>query len=390
MDFDEVVNRRGTRSRQWDDIDKLFGIPVDKGLGMWTADMDFRAPDFLQAAIREQMEIAHYGYFTGLDSYRASVAWWMAERHGWQVEPEWMFTTGGLGNGIALALQALTEPGDHIVTFNPVYHEFEVKIRKTGRVPTQLPLSRVDGVYQMDFEAYDSMLTGREKMVIFCSPHNPAGRVWTQEELTALADFCIRHDLLLIADEIHHDLVMPSFHHLPTHAAIPQIEDRLIMMTAASKTFNIAGQRTGCVSIPNAKLRKRFADYYNTFDISPNMFGIQLTRAAYSPDGAKWVDALNQYIDGNQRLFNDAMNGIPGVSAMPMQATYLAWIDFAGTGMEMSEVRQRVFEDAKIAATWGPNLGPGGETFIRFTLGTSRTVIGQAIERLQIAFTDLQ
>lgn len=391
FDFDAIIDRRGTDSSKWDLMQAFSGVSPEDGIAMWVADMDFRAADFLQDAVRGLLDKANYGYFCGMDRYFEAIRWWMQTRHDWAVDPDWMFTTFGLGNGIAMALQAFTDPGDRVVTFTPVYHEFQAKIEKTGRINTQLPLAlRPDGTYGMDFEAYDAMLTGAEKLVLISSPHNPAGRVWSRDELARLADFCTRHDLLLISDEIHCDLVLPGHRHLPTHLAVPQIENRLIAMSSASKTFNIAGARTGCVMIPDPTLRQRFADFYRRLDISPNLLGIVLTRAAYSPEGAAWVDALTAYLDGNARLFCDRVDAIPGLSAMPMQATYLAWVDFAGTGMDRSEVMTRVHGDARLVPTPGSGLGHGGETWLRFNLGMPRARIDEACDRLSAAFADLQ
>lgn len=391
MNFDELIDRRGTDSSKWDLMEAFSGVSPEDGLPMWVADMDFRAPDFLQDAVRGLLDKANYGYFCGMDRFHEAMAWWMQTRHGWTIESDWVFITGGLGNGIAMALQTFTDPGDGIVTFTPVYHEFEAKIGKTGRVNTQLPLAvQDDGTYAMDFDAYDALLTGKERLVLISSPHNPAGRVWTRDELTALADFCIRHDLLLISDEIHADLVMPGYRHTPMHVAAPQITDRLIMMTSASKTFNIAGARTGCVTIPDPELRKRFAAFHRSLDMSPNLLGIVLTRAAYSQAGADWVDALMTYVQGNAEIFAQDVNAIPGVRFMPMQSTYLAWIDFAGTGMEPREILSRVQKQARIAPTPGTQLGKGGETYLRFNLGTQRARVKEAGQRLQEAFADLQ
>ena len=391
MNFDEMTERRGTDSSKWDNMQAFSGVSPQDGIPMWVADMDFRAPDFLQDAVKGLLATANYGYFCGMERYYEAVRWWMQTRHGWACDPSWMFVTYGLGNAIAMALQTFTEPGDGVVTFTPVYHEFEAKIRKTGRVNTQLPLMvQADGTYAMDFDAYDAMLTGGERLVLISSPHNPAGRVWSGEELNAIADFCLRHDLLLISDEIHHDLILPGYRHVPMHVAAPQIEDRLIMMTSASKTFNIAGARTGCVIIPDAGLRQRFADFHRSLDMSPNLLGVALTRAAYSPEGAAWVDELTAYIQGNVRLFRDKVNAIPGLRAMPMQSTYLAWVDFAGTGMAPDEFIGRIHRDARIAPTPGTELGLGGATYLRFNLGTLRARIAEAGDRLRAAFDDLQ
>ncbi|MDD9717310.1 PatB family C-S lyase [Dinoroseobacter sp. PD6] len=390
MTFDTEIDRRNTDCIKWDKMESAFGVSPEDGLAMWIADMDFPPGPFLQEAMQGLLTRADYGYFCGLESYEDAIIGWMRDRHGWTVEREWMFTTYGLGNGIAITLNALTAPGDEVIIFSPVYHEFAAKITKTGRVVKELPLAIVDGVYTMDFDAYAGMLSGRETMVIACSPHNPAGRVWTQEELTALADFCQRHDLLLISDEIHADLTFAGHTHIPMHVAAPQIADRLVMTTSASKTFNIAGGRTGCVTIPDPDLRARFHRFFNTLDMQPNLLGVALTRAAYSPAGAAWCDALCTYLEGNAAVFNDGVNAIPGLSAMPMQGTYLAWVDFAGTGMERPEFSERVYGTARIAATPGHTLGKGGESCLRFNVGMPRARVREAVDRLADAFADLQ
>ena len=233
-------------------------------------------------------------------------------------------------------------------------------------------------------------MTGSERMVILCSPHNPGGRVWTGAELRALADFCTKHDLILIADEIHHDLVFPGHHHLPMPLAAPDCLDRLVMMTATTKTFNIAGCHCGNVIITDPTLRATFAARLNALGISPNAFGMHMARAAYSPEGAVWVDALMAYLAGNQRLFNAGMAAIPGVRPMDLQATYLAWVDFSGTGMEPAEFTRRVEQQAQIAVSYGHSFGTGGENFLRINIATPRSVVAEAVERLHRAFADLQ
>ena len=242
----------------------------------------------------------------------------------------------------------------------------------------------------MDLDALETRLTGRERMMLISSPHNPAGRIWTAGELRALSAFCARHDLLMIADEIHHDLVFPGQRFTPFLCASPEASDRCFILTAASKTFNTAGARLGTVTIPNADLRRRFRQALVAHQTQPNLLGVTLTRAAYSPRGAAWVDALVAYLDANHRLFLDGMAAIPGLKPMPMQATYLAWVDFAGTGMEMTEVLRRVHEEARIVPSVGARLGTGGEAFLRFNIGTPRARVAEAVERLQAAFADLR
>ncbi len=388
--FDERIDRRGTNCSKWDAMERATGVSAPDAIAMWVADMDFRAPEFLQDAVRKLMDIGNYGYFAGDTAMNAQVAWWMKERHGWEVNPDWMCSTYGLGHAIALLLETFTDPGDEIIIFTPVYHEFTNKVNLARRVIHESPLLIRDGVYHMDFEALEAGLTGREKAVLISSPHNPAGRIWTPEELRQLADFCERHDLMMWADEIHHDLIYPGETFTPFLVAAPEAADRTFVLTAASKTFNTAGARTATVSIPNAEKCAAFKHALKWHQTQPNLLGVELTRAAYSPEGAAWVDELVTYIDGNQKVFLDGVNQIPGVVGMPMQSTYLTWIDFTNTGMDMSEVVRRVKEDARIAPSVGKEFGTGGETYLRFNVGTSRCRVEEAAERLQAAFADLQ
>lgn len=390
MSFDNIVNRLGTGSSKWDLMERGFGVPENGGLAMWIADMDFAAPEFLQKATQGIIDNGNYGYFCGMEAFHEAMHWWMDTRHGWKVDPAWTFVTFGLGHGIATAMQAFTEKGDRIATFTPVYHEFQSKIEKSGRVNTQLPLIKDEaGRYIMDFDAYDTLMTGEEKILLISSPHNPAGRVWTQDELTAMAAFVEKHDLLLIADEIHHDLVYSGHKHLVAPIAMPEIADRMIITTAASKTFNVAGGRCGCVVIPNESLRATFKAFYDSFDINPNLWGVELTKAAYSPEGAAWVDQLVPYIEENYRTFKSAMDALSGIEMMPMESTYLSWVNFENCGLSMEEVNERVYKKALIAATPGKGLGNGGETYLRFNIGTQRARINEAADRLADVFSDL-
>ncbi|WP_305969169.1 MULTISPECIES: MalY/PatB family protein [unclassified Mameliella] len=388
--FDEDIDRVGTHSTKWDMMEKAYGVSPEDGLAMWVADMDFRPPDCVRAALQRMVDHGLFGYFGPDTAYRDAIRWWLDERHGWEISPDWIFSTHGLVNGTGLCLQAYTEPGDGVVLFTPVYHAFARVIRAAGREVVECPLVMNNGRYEMDFDAYDGMMTGREKLVMLCSPHNPGGRVWTEEELRGLAEFAKRHDLVLVSDEIHHDLLMPGEKHIPMAKVDAGIEDRLVMMSATTKTFNMAGSHIGNVIIPDTALRKRFGDVMAGLGMSPNSFGMVTATAAYSPEGAAWVDELCAYLDGNRRLFDEGVNAIPGVTSMPMQATYLAWVDFAGTGMAPEEFTRRVEKEARIAVNHGNTFGTGGESFLRFNFATPRSRVALAVERLQEAFADLQ
>jgi cystathionine beta-lyase len=389
MSFDTPIERRGTHCVKWDGMEKIYGVPADSGISMWVADMDFAAAPVIQDAVQAMVDHGVYGYFGDDSKYRAAIQWWMKERHGWDLDPAHIFTTHGLVNGTAMCVDAFTKPGDGVVLFTPVYHAFAKVIHAAERQVVECEMVQTDGRYHMDFDAYDTQMTGNEKMVILCSPHNPGGRVWTREELQQVADFAKRHDLVLVSDEIHHDLVMPGH----THTAmtlIDGIEDRLVMMTATTKTFNIAGSHSGNVIIADPDLRAKFGARMMALGISANSFGLFMATAAYSPEGAAWVDDMVAYLDGNRRLFDDAVNAIPGLQSMPLEATYLAWVDFEGTGMTREEFTKRVEQGAGIAANHGPTFGSGGGSYLRFNIATPRARVQEACDRLAEAFKDLQ
>lgn len=390
MSFDEPIRRLGTHCMKWDMMERLYGVPAESGIAMWVADMDFRPPASVQRALESVTAHGVYGYFGDDRAYLDAIRWWMAHRHSWEVAAEAILTTHGLVNGTAICIDAFTRPGDGVVLMTPVYHAFARIIKAAGRRVVECPLSNMDGRYEMDFVAWESRMTGRERMLILCSPHNPGGRVWTADELRAVADFCRRHDLILVSDEIHHDLVYPGQRHHVMANAAPDILDRLVVMTATTKTFNIAGSHTGNVIIPDPVLRNTFADRLMALGISPNSFGMHMATAAYTPEGAAWVDDLMIYLDGNRRAFDSGVAAIPGVRSMPLEATYLAWVDFAGTGMAPEEFIARVEKTARIATNHGASFGSGGESFLRINLACPRATVEEAVERLQRAFADLQ
>lgn len=205
-----------------------------------------------------------------------------------------------------------------------------------------------------------------------------------------MAEFCARHDMILISDEIHSDLILPGHKHLPAALAAPEHLDRMVILLAASKTFDIAGLRTGCLFAPGEAVRNRITTLHRSLDIQPNRFGVELSTAAWSDEGAAWLADLMVYLDGNRAVFEEGIAAIPGVTTMPMQATFLAWVNFSGTGMEEDEIERRIREEARILPSPGPAFGTGGAQHARFNLGTSRARVREAVARLQAAFADLQ
>ncbi|AWX92749.1 aminotransferase [Paracoccus mutanolyticus] len=390
-DFDEPIDRLGTLCSKWDDMHKIFGVAPQDSIAMWVADMDFRPPAPVQQAVEAMARHGIYGYPGEHRPYLEAIRWWMQNRHGWTVEPEWILTAHGLVNGTALCVDTFTAPGDAVVLMTPVYHGFARVIRAAGRGITEFPLVVEDGEYRMDWEGWAGLMTGRERMLVLCSPHNPGGRVWSEAELRQVAEFCAAHDLILVSDEIHHDLVLPGSprHHVLARL-VPEAAPRLVTLTAATKTFNIAGAHIGNLIVADPDLRRRLSQRFMALGISPGLFGLNMVAAAYSPEGAAWVDDLVAYLDGNRQVFDRGIAAIPGLRSMPLQATYLAWVDFAGTGMAPAEIERRIAHDARIAASGGASFGTGGESFVRFNLATTRARVEAAVERMSRAFGDLQ
>ena len=390
-DFDEIIDRTGTACNKWDDMQAVYGVPPGDGIAMWVADMDFRPPASVQRAVEGMAAHGVYGYPGTNTAYNEAIRWWMQTRHGWDVAPEWILTAHGLVNGTALCVDAFTKPGEAVILMTPVYHAFARVTRAAGREVVEFPLAVRDGEYRLDWQSWEKLLTGRERMLILCSPHNPGGRVWSLDELREIADFCAAHDLILVSDEIHHDLVMPGARrHTVMAKAAPEAAPRLVTLTAATKTFNIAGAHIGNLIVADAELRKALQGRMMALGISPGLFGLGMVAAAYSPEGAEWVDALVTYLDGNRRLFDQGVNAIPGLASMPLESTYLAWVDFAGTGMPREEFTARVEKSARIAANHGTSFGLGGDSFLRFNIATPRARVAEAVARLQKAFGDLQ
>ena len=386
MNFDEIIDRRNTHSMKWDMMEQLYGVPAEDGIAMWVADMDFRPPDAARTAIERMLEIGVFGYYGDDRAYLDAICWWMRKRHGWEIQPGWIFTVHGLVNGTALCIDAFSGPGDGIVLFTPVYHAFARVIRASGRNICECKLALYGSRYSFDFDAYERQMTGREKIAILCSPHNPGGTVWTSRELKQLAGFCTRHDLILLSDEIHHDLVMPGKRHTVMHLAEPSIQNRLVVMTAVTKSFNLAGAHTGNVIIPDESLRETFSRRMAALGVSGNSFGLFLAEAVYSPDGEAWLDEVMNYLDCNRKLFDACMNDI-GAASMPLEGTYLAWVDFSGTGLAEAEVSDRIKHRARIAVSNGRQFGSGGEGWHRFNLATPRPILERAVDRLHKAFS---
>lgn len=391
IDFDRVIERRGTHSSKWDNIVRLSGIKSPDAIPMWVADMDFAAPPGVTAALSAELQCAVHGYYANTGSWAAALVDWMARRHGVQVDPNWVSPTPGIVSGLGLILQAMSAPGDEVVVFPPAYHAFRRIIVANERRILDAQLVESAGRYAMDLDALRALLTPRTKAVFLCSPHNPGGTVWRAAELRALAALCAERDLILVSDEIHCDLVFSGAKHTPTMAAAPEIADRLITCVAATKTFNLAGAHVGACITSNAALKHRLDARIAASGLgSYNRFGMIATEAAWRT-GETWLDELLPYLAKNRDVFDARIEAaVPGARSMHLDGTYLAWVDFSATGLTPEDVAARVSQRARIFASPGEQFGPGGETWLRFNFATPRPLLDEALTRLEQAFSDLR
>jgi cystathionine beta-lyase len=391
FDFDRIIPRRGTHSSKWDNMAKLSGITAPDGIPMWVADMDFQAPPGVTAALREEIERGTHGYYADTGTWARACADWVGKRHGLVIDPAWVTPAPGIVSGIGLILQAMSDPGDEIAIFPPVYHAFRRIITANDRRILDVELAESNGRHVMDFDRLKASLTPRTKIVLLCSPHNPGGTCWTPQELQELAQVCIERNLLLVSDEIHCDLIFAGAKHTPTLVAAPEVADRLITCVAATKTFNLAGAHVGALVTSNPDIKKRIdARCVAAGVASYNLFGMVATEAAWRT-GEAWLDALLPYLQGNRDLLDARIEkGVPGARSMRLDSTYLAWVDFRGTGLSPDDVAARVAKGARIFASPGQQFGPGGPGWLRFNFAMPRPLLETALGRIDEAFKDLQ
>lgn len=385
--FDEVISREGTNCEKFDAREQIFGradvIP------MWVADMDFAAPPAVVEAIRKRAEHPILGYSYRSDNYWQSIIGWVDRHSGWKIQREWLDFTPGVVPGIVYALRAFTEPGDRIVIQPPVYHPFARQIRLNDRVVVNNPLRETNGHYEIDFEDLDRKLTGA-KVLLMSSPHNPTGRVFTREELTRIGQLCVKHDVLILSDEIHGDIVYAPQKFIHIASINETIAARTLTFIAPSKTFNIAGLSTSVSIVPNPILNQRLQEEYaKTHADQGNIFGAVALEAAYT-HGDEWLEQLLQYLKGNvDYVCNFLQERIPSIHCVPPQGTYLMWLDFREWGMTHEEIYQFLIDKAGWGVNEGSMFGEEGRGWMRVNIATQRSVLKQAMEQLYQAWLQL-
>lgn len=382
--FDQVIDRRGTDCVKVDLLEERFG---KKDLtALWVADMDFRTPDFIINAIRKRCEHEIFGYTYASPEYYSSIIEWLQYKHNWQIKKEWLAYIPGIVKGIGFVLQCFTNPGDKVIIQPPVYHPFRLVPEHMKREVVNNPLKLVDGQYKMDFEQLESIIDDKCKVLILCSPHNPAGIVWDKDTLVKLAEICHRHNILVISDEIHAEMAYPLFKHHPFAKVSPEAEACSITFMAPSKTFNIAGIVSSYAIVPNDQLRKTFYKYLQAGELSDgSIFAYTATTAAYTY-GAEWLQQMRSYVIENVRTVDYFLKSyIPKIKAYPPQASFLVWLDCRELNLKQADLVYLFKEKAGLALNDGTMFGPGGEGFMRMNVGCSKLIVEEALNALKKA-----
>jgi len=353
-------------------------------LPMWVADMDFRAPQPVINALVEHAQQGVFGYPNGArKSYVQTVIDWQAKRFSWEVAPEWVVQTSGIITAIKVIVQAFTAPGDGVLIQPPVYAHFRDDVLLNGRFPVNAPLERTENGYRFDANTFESAITPSTRLFILSNPHNPTGNVWSYEELTTMGEICARHGILVVADEIHQDLVLnPALKHIPFASLSDTFAQNSITCTAPSKTFNLPGLQSANLFIPNPLLREAFMRQYdrNMFPLV-NVMGMVAAEAAYR-HGESWLAQLLDYLRGNHAHFRTGVQGL-GLEIMPADALYLAWMDCRSLGLDATALEEFMLTKARLWLDKGQKFGLEGHGYMRVNLGCPRATVDEALGRLR-------
>lgn len=377
--FDEIVPRRGTDSLKWDASNDPAMLPL------WVADMDFRAAPFIIEALQRRLDHGIFGYVQVPEAYYLSVINWFSRRHGWSMKREHMLYTTGVIPAIAAILQSITQPGDRVLLQTPVYNCFYSCLRNAGNVLVESPLICRDCRFEPDFDDFERQIVYNDvKVFLLCNPHNPVGRVWTPEELRRMGDICMKHDVFVISDEIHNELVMPGYRYTPFASLRPEYAPHCAVCTSVSKSFNIAGLQIANITIADNAVRRRVDRRINineTCDVNP--FGIDALQAAYTPEGEEWLRQLMEYIHGNYQLLCSFLEQyLPQVRVTRMEGTYLAWVDCAAIAPSSQNLSLLLRERAHVWFTPGTEYSPSGSSYLRINLACPRSLLTKALQQV--------
>lgn len=383
--FDEIVLREATNCLKYDARQRFFG-DADI-LPLWVADMDFKTPDFIVNALKKRLDHEIFGYTFRSDSYYEAIGNWMKKRHQWEIQREWISFSPGVVAGLTYAIETFSKPGDEIIVQPPVYFPFFESVKGTKRKMVENPLKTENGRYTFDLNDLKSKITENTKLLLLCNPQNPGGMVYRREELEALSKICIENNIIIISDEIHSDLIFRGNKHTPLASLSEVVAKNSIILMAPSKTFNVAGFSSSLVIIPD---KTKLARYERQIGVPHlhmgNIFGTVALEAAYT-HGEEWLEQLIDYLWENYMLLeNFITEKLPKVNVMKPEGTYLIWLDFRAYGMNNDELMKFAIEKARLALNDGGRFGTGGEGWLRINIGCPRSILQEALERLEKAF----
>lgn len=383
--FDEVIDRKESDCLKYDFAPER-GMPEDV-LPLWVADMDFRTAPCITERMQKDIELGIFGYTDSKDAYFRAAADWYETYFDWKVEKRWLVKTPGVVFAIAVAIQALTKEGEGVLLQQPVYYPFSLVIKDNNRKLVNSDLVLRDGRYEIDFEDFEAKIVQEKvKLFLLCSPHNPVGRVWTKDELQRIGDICLKHDVKIVSDEIHADFVYSGYRHYVLPTIDKRFEDISIICTAPSKTFNLAGLQVSNIFIPNPELRKAFIRQIDAIGYSQvNMLGLHACQAAYE-GGREWLEQLKEYLKSNLDFTRNYLEqNLPKIKLIEPEGTYLIWLDCRGLGLTEAELENLIVHKAKLWLDSGAIFGKAGEGFERINIACPRSILKEALERLEKA-----
>uniref|UniRef100_UPI003FEF7463 MalY/PatB family protein n=1 Tax=Candidatus Limisoma sp. TaxID=3076476 RepID=UPI003FEF7463 len=375
-DFDKTIDRRATNSYKWDSAPE--GV-----LPMWVADMDFRTASAIIDALQKRVAHGIFGYTRVPDAYYDAVTSWFSRRHGWDIDREWIIYTSGVVPAVSAVIKALTVPGDKVIVQTPVYNCFFSSIRNNGCEIVSNPLRRTADTYEMDFDALERCAADpRAKVMLLCNPHNPAGRVWTPDELTRLGNICLRNGVTVVADEIHCELVYQGFKYTPFASLSDAFLHRSVTCVSPSKAFNIAGLQIANIVAFDNDLRSRIDKAININEVCDvNPFGVAATIAAYN-EGEEWLNQLVDYLHGNYEAMAEfCRRELPEFPITRLEGTYLVWMDCSSLGMPSDALEHALLDDARLWLNAGTMYGAEGEGYMRWNIACPRSVMLDGLNR---------
>ncbi|MBI9067819.1 MAG: pyridoxal phosphate-dependent aminotransferase [Salinivirgaceae bacterium] len=379
--FDEIINRKNTDCVKVDAMEMFLN--VKDAIPMWVADMDFKTPPFIIAALKKRLEHEVLGYSIKPDAYFSSIINWMQKMHNWKINKEWITFSPGVVAGFTIAIEQFTKPGDKIIVQPPVYFPFFHSITDTGRELVNNPLKLENGRLNFDFEDLKNKITPDVKMLLLCNPHNPGGSVWTKEELIKINTLCLENNILVVSDEIHADIVYKPNSFVPFASISDDAANNSITIRSHSKTFNVAGLTTSYLIIPNKTLLNAYNKKLNTPHLyMGNIFGTEALTAAYE-NGSEWLIELLSYLHENIKLVTDFFDlNYPKIKVINPESTFLIWIDCRELGLSGKELNNLFLHKIKVAINEGSMFGLGGEGFIRMNIGCPKSIVQQALNRI--------